>query len=312
MIELLLPLLIGLSAFFSSAEIALASVSRAKASVLAKRVKDVLWLKERQEDVVIAILIGNNVVNLLASSIATVTLYNLFGDAAVALATGIMTFLLLTFGEIIPKALAIRFSSTYLMRIAPILKALTIALWPLIAFYKALLKLLEKLLKGREEDHYEEEIEYMLREGHEKGRISRYERAIIERVFDLDESSIEELMVPIEKAFALEENLTVGEAVERVKGVPYNDILLYRHRRENVTGIVDVRKLYRKALEDPQALLRELKEPPLLAHAGERATALLKRMKDARKDFAVVMGSDRKAKGIITMDDLLEWMVEGL
>ena len=307
-----LALLILLSAFFSSAEIALASISKARAHVLAKRVRDVLWVKERQEDVVIAILIGNNVVNLLASSIATVTLYRAFGDSAIALATGIMTFLLLTFGEIIPKALAIRFASPYLLRIAPLLKLLTLLLTPFIAFYKALLKSLERFLKGGEEAHYEEEIEYMLKEGHERGRISKYERAIIERVFDLDESRIAELMVPLEKAFALEENMSVREAVEKVKGVPYNDVLLYRHNRDNVTGIVDVRAILRAALERPETLLRELKQPPLLAHEGERATALLKRMKDARKDFAVVMGKNRRAKGIITMDDLLEWMAEGV
>src|SRR5690606_30028482 len=199
----LLLLLIMASAFFSGSETALMSVNRLRLRAAADqgnpRARLLLKLLEVPDKFITAILIGNNVVNILASSVATALAIQLWGSVGTGIAAGVMTILLLTFGEIIPKSLATRFADQVALQIVPVIHFLTRLLTPIAVLFNRLSSLIAKLVGGGAEPTSrvtEEEIQTLINLGQEEGVLDDHEHSLLRSIFDFTETTAEEVMVP--------------------------------------------------------------------------------------------------------------------
>lgn len=307
---LFIILLLSLSGFFSSSEIALSGISSSRTKALVKNGKlpqEALWLKENIEDVLVAILIGNNVVNILASSYVTVLFYSLFSEEAIAIATGLMTFLILTFGEIVPKTLAYRFSEEHLMFSSKFLFYLTKALSPLIWIFRIILKTVNKLFR-RKKEHYEgvveAEIREILKEGLRKGVIKSLEQESIRKILEFDKIPVKEFMLSYDKVLAFPEKTTVREALNKIISSNLEvleKIPIYKRDKSDVTGVVDVVNIIKASKNNPHAPLSQISEPPIFIEENESMYHALEKLSRTNSKVIFVEGKGSKISGVLTL-----------
>ncbi len=274
----LLVVLLAFSGFFSGAEIALFSLSEARVRSLATEGRAgadaLVELKEDAESLLITILIGNNVANIGAASVATFAATQAFGSAGVGLATGVMTLLVLFFGEIMPKSFAARNAVRLSLLAAPLLRVLRRLLSPLVYPFERLLQI---LLPGRGSSvpaATELEIRTMTRMGFQAGEIEEHERQLIEGAFTLDRRKAWEIMTPRVEVFAWPDDRTLAEVAPELPDVRYTRIPVYDGSLDHVTGVLYLRDAY-------QALLTGQRDVRLKKLARER-TALRPRIRGPR------------------------------
>jgi putative hemolysin len=261
----ILIVLLVLSGFFSGAEIALFSLGPEKIQALKNRARTkkeklrvarLEALKADSEKLLVTILIGNNVVNVAASAMATVLAIRLgeslgFGastNTVIGIVTGVMTFLILVFGEITPKAIAHRYALRFSLVAAPILKFLGIILWPIVTPITAATKKFtgkEKRLHGLSEDELKAAIELSEKEG----QIDAEEKELFERVLEFDEHAVKTIMTPRSKIFALPDNMPVDEALPQITEQGFSRVPIFHDSPDNVTGILKVQNLVEEFLK---------------------------------------------------------------
>src|SRR3989338_5165727 len=197
---LVLAVLLLASAFFSAAEIALISLSRFRLKTLLDKgmmgAEYIQRLKDDPRKLLTTILIGNNVVNTAAAAIATGMALEAFSNNAIAIATGIMTFLILVVGEIIPKSLAVRYNVPFALFFAPFIWGISIVLWPVVKFFQFLLKIIDNIIgiKKAQPTITEDELKSIVQMGEEEGAINEIERSMIHRIFEFDDIPVSEVM----------------------------------------------------------------------------------------------------------------------
>ncbi|MDE7434377.1 MAG: hemolysin family protein [Lachnospiraceae bacterium] len=311
-----LVILLLLSAFFSSAETALTTVNHIRIRTLAEegnaRAKRVLSITEHSSKMLSAILIGNNIVNLSASSIATTLAIGLFGNIGAGIATGILTLLILIFGEISPKTLAtiysVKLSLAYSGPIYFLMKILTPVIFIINALSLAFLRLLRVNPNASEAAMTEEELRTIVQVSHESGVIETEEREMIESVFDFTDSEAKEIMIPrIDMAFV---NVEAGytELLHIFRETRHTRLPVYEDTNDNVIGILNIKDLLLSE-DHSDFSIRNIMREPFFTHEHKNTAELLKEMQSASINLAIVLNEYGTTAGLITTEDLLEEIV---
>jgi len=309
----LLIVLLVLSGLFSGAEIALFSIGEAKTRALVEDgrtgARALADLKSRPERALITILIGNNVANIGAASVATFAATQALGSAGVGLATGVMTLLVLFFGEITPKSFASRNSVRLSLLAAPVIRGLGRLLLPLVL---PLEWLVQRVLPEADSVTHvsESEIQTMTRLGHQAGDIEEHEQRLIERVFTLDTLKAREVMTPRVEVHAWRDSMRLAEITSELADVRFSRIPVYGESLDDVTGV-----LYRKQAYD--ALLAGQRDVRLLQLAREpffvpdtvTLIELLQQFQARRVHMGLVVDEHGGLDGLITLEDILEELV---
>ena len=313
---ILLFVLIVLSGLFSGAEIALTTLSKAKVRTFHKdkkfASKAIIKLKTKPQNLLITILIGNNLVNILATVVATVWGIRIFGDSAIGIVTGVLTFIILVFGEITPKTFAQKFSESFARMMAYPLLALEYALYPLVYVLGKFIHLLMKVLKTDSPMSLsEEEILAMVDIGTEEGIIEDHEQELIENVFQFTDTSVEEIMTVEKDIKALEVSTSIDDAGHYFVQYSHSRIPVYKGDLDNILGIINVHdflhilhgKIDHKSLNDI------VFQPPIVVPMTKSISSLFHEFQKRRQHLAIVVDDRGQTVGLVSLEDILEEIV---
>lgn len=309
-------ILIALSGFFSSSETALTTVSKIKIRTMANegdaRAKMVQKVTGNTQKMLSAILIGNNVVNISASSIATVLFVNLFGSSGAGIATGIMTLLVLIFGEITPKNMASRQALKLSLRVAGIIYAITIVLTPVIFVVNHICGFILKLTGADKDDKKakmtEAEFRTIVDVGNESGAIENEEKDYINNLFDFSDTEVKELMIPRIDVTMINVNWSYAKVRSVFMKEMYTRIPVYDGDTDHVIGILNMKDLLKKK-DDEQFSLKSYLREPFFTYEFKNADELFNQMRKKRIHMAIVLDEFGSVSGIVTLEDLLEELV---
>lgn len=314
-----LAILLVLSAFFSSAETALTTVNRHKMRALADdgnaRAVVVLKLIENPGKLLSTILIGNNIVNLSASSLATSLAIKLWGNVGAGIATGILTFLILIFGEITPKTYATLNSENMSLFYARVIYLLTIVLTPCIVVVNTLSSGLLMLLhidpSQSNKVMTEKELRTIVDVSHEEGVIEEEEKDMINNVFDFGDQLAKEIMIPrIDITFASLDS-SYEELVQIFMEDQYSRLPVYDDSKEKVIGIVNLKDVYFYRLKHPKETFTvdKVMRQPFFTYETQKIAALMNEMREKSISFAIVLDEYGATAGLITLEDLVEEII---
>ena len=312
---LALIILICLSAFFSSAETSMTTVNKIRIQSLAeqgdKRALILLTVVEDSGKLLSTILIGNNIVNISASSLATTITMRLFGNAAVSVSTGIITLLVLIFGEITPKTMASLHAEKMALSYARIIHFLMFLLTPVIFLVNKMAKGVLTLL--RVDDSVkgntitEHELRTLVNVGHKEGVIETEERQMIYNVFDFGDSQAQDVMVPrIDVTFA-DVNSSYEDLIQLFREEKHTRFPVFEETTDNIIGIVNVKDLL--LTEKKDFTLRKILRDAYFTYEYKKTSELLMEMKEHSVSFAVVLDEYGATSGIVTLEDLVEEIV---
>ncbi|MCD8217149.1 MAG: hemolysin family protein [Clostridiales bacterium] len=312
---LVLILLLALSAFFSSAETALTTVSKISMKTLAeegdKRAQLVLRVTDNSQKMLSAILIGNNLVNISASSLATVVAVRLLGNAAAGISTGVLTVLVLIFGEISPKTVATIRSEKLSLRYSRVIWIWMNVLTPVIFIINLLasgfLRLLNVDPNEKNSVMSERELRTVLELSQESGVIEPEEEEMINNVFDFGDTVAEDVMVRRIDMTFVHIDATYDEVLEVFAEDKFTRLPVYEDTTDNVVGILNMKDLLLCDKEhfSVHALMRE----PYFTHTHKNTADLLIAMRKNHISIAIVLDEYGMTDGLITMEDLIEEIV---
>ncbi len=313
----ILVILLLLSALFSSAETSLTTVSKLRIRSLhedgVKRAGTALKLIEEPSNMLSAILIGNNIVNLSASSLATSVALDQFGSRGAAIATGILTLLVLIFGEITPKRLATLHNEKMALMYAPLILGLTRLLTPLIFIVNKLS--LGVMLLLRIDPHEkaapitESEFRTVVDVSHEEGVIESEEHQMITNVVDFGDSLAKDVMVPrIDMTFAHAE-MGYAELMETFRTDKYSRLPVYSGTRDNIIGIINLKDVFFFGGEPESFQISDFLREPFFTYEFKKTSELLNEMRRDHIAMAIVLDEYGATAGLITLEDLLEEIV---
>jgi putative hemolysin len=308
-------LLLVLSGVFSGSETALVALSIGRVKGLVREGRHgaaaLYQLKKDPSRMLTTILIGNNLVNIAASVMATVIATRWYGSAGPGIAVGVLTILILVFGEITPKSLATRYSESISLFIAPPLLVFMRLIYPAVWLFGHFTAWVHRL-SGRQGDPIvtESELISMLEYGEKEGTIEHDERKMIERVFEFNDLKVRDVMTPHTGIFALDGSLTVREALPMVTQATYSRIPIYDTHRDRLRKVLYLRDLLSAIDSDRLDVpLTEIAHEPLYVsqyHAIDELFALMRREK---RVFAIVVDEYGVVRGIVSLEDLLEELV---
>lgn len=311
-----LVILLLLSSFFSSAETALTTVNKIRMRTLSedgnKKADRVLRVTEDSGKMLSAILIGNNIVNLSASSLATSIAIRYIGSAGAGIATGILTFLILIFGEVSPKTMATIYADKLSLKYSGIIEVLMKIMTPLIFVINhlsmAFLFLLRVDLKAVNNTMTQEEIRTLVDVGQESGVIENEERDIIHNIFDFGDSEAKEIMVPrIDMSF-VPVDASYQDIIELFREDKFTRLPVYDEQNDHVIGIINVKDLLLEKDDENFSLCKILRDP-YFTYAHKNLSDLFLEMRKNSISMAIVLNEYGTTAGIITMEDLLEKIV---
>lgn len=311
---ILLIFLLALSAFFSAAEMAFMTVSRIRIRESAKKGDKHAVIVEKllrePHKLITGILIGNNLVNICASIIVGAIALRIFGNLGIAIATLVMTFIILLFCEITPKAfamrnerLALRFAAPlqYFIRVfSPITSGFT-------AMAYSIVKAFGKKLPSQKVTLTETELRTLLEMAEEQGTIKRAEREMIHEVFELDEIPVSRIMTPKEKMVSAEEAQTIESFLELVSTTGRSRIPVYKGSKENIVGVAHVKDALKS--KNRNMPVKDIMHTVFTLNMNERADEALRKMQKEKRQIAIVADENNNLKGLISLEDLIEEIV---
>ncbi len=322
-----LIVLVALSAFFSSAETALTTVNIHRMRALAedgnKRAERVLKLKEDSQKLLSTILIGNNIVNLSASSMATTFTIDLLTKAGVSnaasigsgVSTGVMTFLVLVFGEISPKTAATIHAEKLSLLYVDVIHLLSIIFTPIAfvieGFSGGFLKLLGVDRNQAATSMTERELRTIVDVSHEEGVLENEEHEFINNVIDFGDALVKDVMMPkVDIAFGALDN-TYEELADIFLEEQYSRLPIYEESKDNVVGILYLKDLYfyRVRYKDEAFDVRKVMREPFFTFEHQRISVLMQEMRKKEVSFAIVLDEYGETAGLITLEDILEEIV---
>ena len=308
-------ILLSASAFFSSAETALMTSNKLKMRNLAengdKRAAKVLKVTENTDKMLSAILIGNNIVNLTASSISTTLTLKIFGSKLVGIATGILTFLILVFGEITPKNVASKNAEKMALAYIGVISFLVTLLTPVIFIVNNVAKFVISIFNKNGDDNNavtEEELRAMVEYSHEEGVIENEEKKMIVNVVDFGDTVAGDIMVPRVDMVMVDEKSSYEEILQVFREERYTRIPVYEETPDNVIGILNVKDFL--LIEDKENfVMKELLREPLYTYEYKKTSALMMDMRKTGANIVIVLDEYGITAGLITLEDMLEEIV---
>lgn len=316
--------LILVSAFFSGSETALTAASKARIKQLQKknsRAKTVGELLDKPEQLIGAILLGNNLVNILASAIATSFFINLFGATGVVYATLIMTFLILIFAEVLPKTYALQNPEKLALFVAPIMRVIVFILTPLVIIIRGIVNLFLWIFGAKppeimDEEAADAEIRGNIDLQHEEGVMQKNNRDMLGGVLDLKQMGVEDVMIHRTNIFSLDIALGATEIANQILNNSYTRVPLYREEPDNFIGLLHTKDLLwainteqsgdeTSDSRDLESLLTSIWYVPETTSLQDQLNNFLKR----KSHFALVVDEYGETQGLITLEDILEEIV---
>lgn len=305
--------LIIMSAFFSATETAFSSLNRIRVKNMAasghKRYALVLKLSEKYDTLLSAILIGNNIVNILCTSIATVFFTLHWGDFGVTLSTIVITIVVLLFGEVSPKTVAKEKAESFAAFAAPIIQVLMWILMPVNAFFIVWKKLLTKVfhLSGTT-SFTEEELITIVEEVESDGVIDEHEGELIRSAIEFNDLDAADILTPRVDIVGVDVNSTMEDIQKKFRDNGYTRMPVYEDRMDHIIGILH-EKDFTRSLLDGETNLREIIKSPVTVSEGIKIPTLLRLLQYKKSHMAVVVDEFGGTAGIVTLEDILEELV---
>ncbi|HAS74472.1 MAG TPA: hemolysin [Clostridiales bacterium UBA8960] len=314
---ILLVVLIGMSSFFSASETALMSLSKIRIRHLVDEkvhgAEAVSKLVENPNKLLGSILVGNNVVNIGASALATSLAIQHFGSAGVGIATGAMTLLVLIFGEITPKSLAAQHSEFISLKIVGIINFFVILFNPIVFLLLLFTNGLIRLLGGKpgrvQPFITEDELKTMVNVSHEEGVLEVEEKEMIYNVFEFGDSQVKDVMTPRTDMIALEVGVTYEKIIETFKSEQFSRIPIYQETTDNIIGILYIKDLIFKSNENTVFDIHDYMREPYFTFEFKKITELFQELRIKHIPMAIVLDEYGGTAGIVTMEDLIEEIV---
>lgn len=314
---IVLIVLVVLSGIFSMSETSLMSLNKIKLRHMVDEGVPGAELVEKLTDdpnkLLGAILIGNNIVNIGASSLATILATNLFGSSGVGIATGVMTILILIFGEITPKSIAKQKSEAVSLKVSKFIQLVVMIFKPFVYILTAISSFFIRVLGGNPDADEafitEEELKTMVDVSEEEGVLENVEKEMIFNVFDFADLQVKDAMVQRVDVVSVSEEATYDEVMDIIKSEQFSRIPVYDQTIDNIIGILNVKDLV--MIENPREDFNVTKyiREPFYTFEFKKVVELFKEMKKTRNHIAVVLDEYGGTVGLITIEDLLEEIV---
>jgi len=311
-----LAVLIGLSGFFSGLEVALVGVRKSKVVQLfnegKKGSKALYKLKMNPSWMMSSVNLGNNLVNVGASALATSLAIRLFGDDGLGIAVGIMTFLILVFGEITPKTYCNANSTKIALRYSPVLLAFSYVFYPVVKFFEIITRGVVKMTGSSSipPPITEEEIKGVIDQGLEEKALEKDEMELVHGALKFDDTVIRSVMTPRTKMFTLNAKMLLFEALPQINQRGYSRIPIYGDTSDDIVGFIHVRDVLKELEKDNKMTsLEEIARKPVFASQEKMVSGLLKEMKGRKTHMAIVVDEHGGVEGLVTLEDLLEEIV---
>lgn len=312
---IVLVILLGFSAFFSAAETSLTTITPIKIRALIedgnKRAVTLQKITEQHGKMLSCILISNNVVNISASSLATTMAISVWGNYAVGIATGVLTLLILIFGEITPKNIAIMKAESMALFYAPIIYGFMWIMTPVIFLIDSISGLFLKLFHidpGYKQLMTENELRTYVDVSHEDGVIEIEEKEIINNLFDFSDSVAKDIMIPRIDMVTVEENAGYDELMAIFRECMYTRIPVYKEDRDNIIGLVNIKDFI--LVNDIETFrVADIIRDAYYTYEFKKTADLLMEMKETTNNVAFVLSEYGACVGMITLEDLLEEIV---
>ncbi|HLC79185.1 MAG TPA: hemolysin family protein [archaeon] len=313
---LILVFLLALSAFFASSETAILSLSKAKV----KRLVDLnkmnahylFEIKKNPQRILITILIANNLVNVTAASIAAALALEIFPqEIGLALSAGLVTFFILVFGEITPKSIALAHNESIALKAAPFLKFFSILLSPLIFLLEVITGFIAGIFGSdiKTEMVSEEEIKAAVSLSAEEGSILKEEKEMIQKVFELNDIQVKEIMTPKEKISGLKAG-TLAKDIAKDILKEHSRMPIYRKNLDDIIGVFYVRDYFGSAIESDKLLpVEKFMRKALFVEEKTKIDSILKEFQKKKVQLAIVIDHRGRTSGLVTIEDILAEIV---
>ena len=311
-----LSLLIGLSAFFSGLEVALVGVRKSKVVQLLnqgeKGAKALYKLKTNPSWMMSSVNLGNNLVNVGSSALATSLAIRLFGNDGLGIAVGVMTFLILVFGEITPKTYCNANSTKIALRYAPVLLGFSYIFFPVVKFFEIITRGVVKITGSSNEPPpiTEDDIRGVIDQGHAEKALEKDEMDLVHGALKFDDTVVRSVMTPRTKMFTLNSKTILFEALHEINQNGYSRIPIYGSSPDDIVGIVHVRDVLKEFENDNKMKnLEQISRKPVFVSQEKMVSSLLKEMKGRKTHMAIVVDEHGGVEGLVTLEDLIEEIV---
>ena len=311
-----LAMLITLSGFFSGLEVALVGTRKSTVNQLLKQkvkgAKALHKLKSNPGWMMASVNLGNNVVNVGSSAIATSAALRIFGNDGLAIAVGIMTFLILVFGEITPKTYCNANATKVALRFSPILIIFGYIFWPVVKVLEIITKSLVKITGSSYHSPpiTEEEIRGIVEQGLADKALEKDESELVHSALEFDDTVIRSVMTPRTKMFTLPAKMLLFDALPLINKNPHSRIPIFGQTQDDIVGFVHVRDILTHIeKEDKMITLEQVSRKPVFASQEKMVSSLLKEMKGRKTHMAIVMDEHGGVEGLVTFEDLIEEIV---
>lgn len=312
-----LVFLVAMSAVFSSSETAITSVSKIKVRQLdQKDNKNAHLLKKLHDNMqttISTILIGNNIVNIAASSIATILFTNIFHQNGALISTVVMTVFVLIFGEVLPKTIAQYKNKSVALKFSRFIYFLTLVFKPIVKVLNLLTRLIIKLFVGEDEDSStltEEELKTLVEVSEEEGVLKNQETEIMINALELKETLAVDIMTPRTSMASVDIEDAESDLKEIIKNITYSRIPVYEGSIDDIIGVLHIKELAHKIIEDDQDFkVRDILKPAFYAYEYIPVVDLFKQMRTKNISISIIIDEYGGTSGIVTMEDILEELV---
>ena len=311
-----LSALIGLSGFFSGLEVALVGIRKSKVIQLfqegKKGSKALHKLKTNPSWMMSSVNLGNNLVNVGASALATSLAIRLFGNDGLGIAVGVMTFLILVFGEITPKTYCNANSTKIALRYAPVLLTFSYVFYPVVKFFEIITKAVVKLTGSSYTPPpiTEEDIIGVIDQGLEEKAIEKEEMKLVHGALKFDDTVIRTVMTPRTKMFTLNSKMLLFEALPQINQSGHSRIPIYGNTKDEIVGFLHARDILKELEKDNKMTsLEQIARKPVFASQEKMVSSLLKEMQGRRTHMAIVIDEHGGVEGLVTLEDLVEEIV---
>jgi putative hemolysin len=315
---ILLVMLLGLSAFFSGSETALMAISRLRLTHLAKTkpitAKLVERLLKRPERLIGTILLGNNLVNVAMSAIATAFAISLWGQKGIVYVTGVLTIVILVFAEITPKVYAKYYNERISFLTAPLLNGIMIFFNPVVVAVtyitnKLLLLVGVDVSTMKRPLMTEDEIMTCIKMGWDEGAITAEERKMLSRVFTLNDKTVRDVMVPKERMTVLDVNASADVTTKAIIKTGYTRFPVKEGDDFHIIGFIHAKDFFRVSQDGRPVSLQKVLRPPYFVPSDKTIDAQLRSFRARKLHQAVVLDSKGNVAGLITLEDIVEELV---
>lgn len=313
---ILLVILIALSAFFSASETAYTTVNKIRlqnyVDAGSKKAKTALFIAENYDRTLTTILIGNNIVNIGASSIATLLFVKLFGPSGAAISTAVMTILILIFGEVLPKSFAKESSEKFALAFSRSLRILMTLFWPVVFLFIQLKKVAKHISPIKEEETptvTEQELKFIVESIEDEGVLEKQESELVQHALEFDEKTVQEVLTPRVDMTTLDIEDDLQTNIGLVLTERFSRIPVCRGTSDRIIGILHTKDLLEALVRGDAIDLASMVQPAFFVYKTKKLSSLLADFKRNKTHVAIVTDDYGGTVGMVTMEDLLEELV---